>query len=305
MDKRVFKAKEIMHGKVLIKRRSLGFMEVLMQKHYKEYRGIYPIESSDRIENIKEEIGEYEEVELEESKAKEELLKVHSKEHYDAFLHLCKKGANLGDLNFHKGLVEVALNAINTSIKAAEKGAFAAIRPAGHHAYKEKFAGFCYFNNVVIAIQRFLENNEKIAIFDFDAHYGNGTHDLVKDRENVFYFSIHADTSKYYPGVKYFSKNSFLIDVDPSKENDEEFLRHSKKLIEKIKDYNPDVLAISSGFDTWREDKVLGFNIGKVETYEKLGEMIKEVESHKFALLEGGYHKDLGKLVKAFMEGLR
>ncbi len=276
---------------------------MIIQEHYKEYLGIYPVENKERIERIIKEFPEYEIENLKREKAEKELLKVHSKNHYDKFLSLCKSRVNTGDLNFHKGLIDVALNAINASIKAAEKQEFAAIRPAGHHAYKEKFAGFCYFNNIVISIQRFIEKDEKVAIIDFDAHYGNGTHHLVKDKENVFYYSIHADTKRYYPGVEYNSKNSFLINVDPETEDDEKYIKHFKRLSKKVEEFKPDVIAISAGFDTWWKDNVLGFNIKKEETYREIGKIIKSTGVEGFALLEGGYHEDLGRLVKEFIGG--
>lgn len=79
---------------------------------------------------------------------------------------------------------------------------FAITRPPGHHAYKEQFGGFCFFNNVVIAAQVAKKEFglKKIAIFDWDIHHGDGTQDFFYTDKEVLYISLHRyDEGNFYP----------------------------------------------------------------------------------------------------------
>ena len=83
--------------------------------------------------------------------------------------------------------------------------AFASIRPPGHHAKMTEIGGFCYFKNIAIATRHEQENlsSQKIAIFDWDVHHGNGTQDIFKNDPNVLFISTHRyDLAKFYPYSK-------------------------------------------------------------------------------------------------------
>ncbi len=206
------------------------------------------------------------------------------------------------DLHFTPNTYRAALNAVATSIKAGKEKGFGVVRPPGHHA-SLKAEGFCYFNNIVITTE-ILYRGKRIAIIDLDSHYGNGTHELIKDKENYFYGSIHADSSQHYPFNRINSKNSLLIDVDPLEVDDREYLKNLDYLLEKVVEFEPELIAISIGFDTWYRDVVLPFNIREKTTYRLIGEKIKALGKPFFALLEGGYSYDIGELAYEFYVGL-
>ncbi|NPA22233.1 MAG: hypothetical protein GXN92_01470 [Candidatus Micrarchaeota archaeon] len=273
-----------------------------VQEHYKEYPGVWE-ERPERIEYILNYVHA-ESVPLNAEEAKKAIIKVHGEAYFDHLLSLIKHPKKVReDLAFHPGLYPVMLNAVNTAIKAAREYGFGIIRPPGHHAGKRP-EGFCYVNNIVIAIKEVFPYR-KVAILDLDAHYGNGTHYLIKDDEDVFYGSVH---SKFlYPPERYPVEPGRIVleDVIPAEMTDERFLEVWKGVIEKAREWEPEIVALSVGFDTWYEDPVMGFNVRHYTTYYKLGKMIREILDRPiFGVLEGGYHPKIGRMLQYFAKGI-
>lgn len=159
--------------------------------------------------------------------------------------------------------------------------AFALCRPPGHHASEDYQWGYCYFNNIAIAVQKLIEEGkiEKAAIIDFDLHFGDGTDKIFKASPHVEYFHIPGRTPE---------------DV---KENLQNFL----------KDKSFDMAAVSAGFDRHEHD---WGGVLSTEDYRELGEILGSFARDKckgrlFAVLEGGYNRiALGESIKAFIQGL-
>ncbi len=271
------------------------------------YEGVAPVEVPARLKSIKELFPSAHEIKCDdEGKALPLIKEVHSLLYVFDLKKNCEDeiGA-MGDLNFQKPLWKEALNAVCAAVESADKNDFAAVRPPGHHAYKDEARGFCYLNNIVIASRHLLMGGKakRIFIMDFDAHYGDGTHFLVKDDSAFLYGSVHGDPRHYFPMRRWSSDNAFLFDVEPSTVNDEQFLAYIDKLLERARAFKPDIIAISAGFDTWHEDPVLPFNIKDENTYYEVGRRVKALGIPYFAVLEGGYSKALPRLVKAFYDG--
>ncbi len=161
--------------------------------------------------------------------------------------------------------------------------AFAAVRPPGHHAYKSSSWGYCYFNNIAIALEKlFAEGRiESAFILDFDAHTGDGTIDCFKNRAGVQIVNVFADDRDAY----------------------------MKVLDSKIADApKADIIAINAGFDSYKLD--VGKKLEKFDFYQ-IGYKMKRLSlkwEHKrrFACLEGGYYlPDLGENVAAFCDGFK
>lgn len=95
---------------------------------------------------------------------------------------------------------QTAISAAN-ALLSGEKAAFALCRPPGHHAYVDRAAGFCYFNNAAIIAQHLRQQHERVAIIDFDTHHGDGTQAIFYSRDDVFVGSTHTDPSNYYPTI--------------------------------------------------------------------------------------------------------
>ena len=271
---------------------------MLIQENYRMHPNENNPENFHRVELIEKEFPDATLIRIDFREAEKLALSTHTV----SYLNSIKTHplTDFGDNPFFDSTYEAALGAVFTSFKAMQELEFAAVRPPGHHADREKFEGFCYFNNVAVAVKH---SKKRVAIIDIDAHYGDGTHKIFANSSNVFYSSIHANVAFEYPGYEIKTKNSYLIDVDPRATDDSRYLEFLKDLLKKVKEFEPEMLAVSAGFDTYYKDPVLGFEIEKIETYKEIGKMIKELNVPTFAVLEGGYSQELGKLVKAFYEG--
>lgn len=204
--------------------------------------------------------------------------------------------------------------AVSTSLTAAAeaKRSFVIARPPGHHAERLTAMGFCFFNTIACVAEWLREQPgiERVFIYDFDVHHGNGTQHLFEQRDDVYYASIHR--FPFYPGTgaaneigdgagRGFTKN---IPVSGG-EGDAAFLRATEDVIVRaIDDYRPHAILLSSGFDAHRRDPLGGMNVTE-QAYGELTRRIVECaerwcDGRLFSLLEGGY--DLEGLASSVSE---
>jgi len=199
-----------------------------------------------------------------------------------------------------------AINAMEISLK--DEKVFSLMRPPGHHVGRNGLAlgsmslGFCYFNNIAIACEKALEFVNRVAIIDFDCHHGNGTQDIFLDHPNVLYVSLHK--YPFYPGTGEKSEKNCLNYPLRGETTEDEYLEIFQQALEEIKKFHPDLIAISAGFDTHKDDDITfnGLNLS-YRSFGKIGELIKELKKPSFAVLEGGYGKILPKSVYEFIIG--
>lgn len=237
-----------------------------------------------------------------------DLETVHSMRYIMTIKELSQIGVNYGDNVFVNGTFDAALNAAETTWIAVKNNGFAIVRPPGHHASREKFEGFCFFNNVAYGTKMGIKNQlfHKPLIIDLDVHYGNGTAAIFKNDNRVFYLSLHLDPLTIYPGVPVIETPT-QKGVNVSKNtDDEEYLKIFSVEFQKALDiHKPDKIIVSMGFDTFYFDPLVGLNIKNTETYRKIGEIIRNSGIPTSAVLEGGYNLQyLGECVYQFSKGL-
>ena len=227
-----------------------------------------------------------------------------------------------GDTIVSPGSKQAALDAVGSIIAAIDgvqskefQNAFCAVRPPGHHAEKNKAMGFCIYNNVAVGTQYLLDKYKlnKVAIVDFDVHHGNGTQDIFYDNEKVLYISTHQ--YPFYPGTggdnekgKY--NNIFNVPL-PARTTSEEYLNAYEFVLKKLKEFKPEFILFSAGFDAHENDPLAQFQLKSKDFYELTKRTLSLAKSccngKVVSILEGGY--DLNALkesvdyhVKSLME---
>jgi acetoin utilization deacetylase AcuC-like enzyme len=268
-------------------------------------------------------------VEITPEKASKGLIQAaHTPQHYKrvegAFAHgqdRLDADTTISMKSFEAGLYAAggAIAGVDAVMQGTVDNAFVVVRPPGHHATSEHAMGFCLFNNVAVAA-RYAQNNykeiERVAIIDWDVHHGNGTQGIFYDDPTVHFFSMHQ--YPWYPGSGSRGETGFgrglgsTMNV-PVKANTsaEEQKRMFESALEDIsKNFKPDLIMISAGFDAHLTDP-----LGQLKLEDKdfaamtktLKNWASEVCSERVvSCLEGGYNLDtLGKTVKAHVAALQ
>ena len=209
-----------------------------------------------------------------------------------------------GDTIISPGSKEATADAVGSIITAIDgvqnkefHNAFCAVRPPGHHAERNKAMGFCIYNNVAVGAHYLLEKYKfnKVAIIDFDVHHGNGTQDIFYDNEKVLYISTHQ--YPYYPGTgaekekgKY--NNIFNIPL-PAGTTSEEFLNAYEFVLKKIKEFKPEFILLSAGFDAHKDDPLAQLQLTSKDFYNLTKRTLNLAklycEGKVVSILEGGY----------------
>ena len=242
------------------------------------------------------------------SKYKRELLENTHNKDYISFVEKSfpEKGLSFldGDTIISPGSKEATADAVGSIITAIDgvqnkefHNAFCAVRPPGHHAERNKAMGFCIYNNVSVGAQYLLEKYKfnKVVIIDFDVHHGNGTQDIFYDNEKVLYISTHQ--YPYYPGTgsekekgKY--NNVYNIPL-PAGTNSEEYLNAYEFVLKKIKEFKPEFILLSAGFDAHKDDPLAQFQLTSHDFYsltKRTLELSKlYCDGKVVSILEGGY----------------
>jgi len=209
-----------------------------------------------------------------------------------------------GDTIVSPGSKDATSDAVGSIITAIDgvqnkdfKNAFCAVRPPGHHAEKNKAMGFCIYNNVAVGANYLINKYKlnKVAIIDFDVHHGNGTQDIFYDNEKVLYISTHQ--YPYYPGSgtnDEKGKHNNILNIPlPAGTTSEEYLNAYEFVLKKIREFKPEFILLSAGFDAHKDDPFAQLQLESKDFYnitKRTLELSKQYCDGKVvSILEGGY----------------
>ncbi|MDH5753552.1 MAG: histone deacetylase [Deltaproteobacteria bacterium] len=221
----------------------------------------------------------------------------------------------------------VALHAAGAMIDAVTQvasgsldNAFLACRPPGHHAEHDRAMGFCYFNNIALGAQWLTTRlgYERILIFDFDVHHGNGTQHSFEERKDVFFCSIHQNPMTLFPGTGFPEERGrgegrgYTVNVamNPHSGDDDYEMVFRQQLLPMFREYKPEFVLISAGFDGHQDDPLASMNL-TVKGYDAMIREMKRLAGECCAgklvsTLEGGYnYRSLSECVSSHLEILQ
>lgn len=245
-------------------------MKVIFHQDFYQVYTSDPASAPGRLETIVKEIENIAEFIPAKEASEEQILAVHTQSH----VHHIRAA----------GLYKISSLAAGGAIQAATIGltepCFGLIRPPGHHASSDSAWGFCYLNNMAIALET-LKNQNKIQtahVLDFDLHYGDGNINILAPKD---YITIH--------NPKAHQRTAYLEEVE-----------------NVLSQCQSDLIGISAGFDHHIDD---WGGLLHTDDYTEMGRMVRETAFRNnggcFAILEGGYNHDvLGRNVKALLDGI-
>jgi acetoin utilization deacetylase AcuC-like enzyme len=230
-----------------------------------------------------------------------EVLRAHHPNH----LERLRKPVDFdADTPYYPGIEEHARRAAGAAIGSVDlalggRKGFSLFRPPGHHATPARAMGFCYLNSIAIAAHHALTLGcERVAIWDFDAHHGNGTEAIVFGNDRIRFASVHQYPG--YPGTGTVSRgNVFNWPIAPQTDPE----KHASavyRALDCLLQFSPDIILVSAGFDAFVGDPLTEMTLEQ-EHFAKFGRQLKETGIASAAILEGGYSDDLPILVEAFL----
>lgn len=213
-----------------------------------------------------------------------------------------------GDTAYHEGIADHARRGVGAAIRALElarsgKPAFSLMRPPGHHATRQGPMGFCYLGSLAIAaLHARATGVQRIGLFDFDVHHGNGTEDIVAGKEGIAFASVHQ--SPCYPGTGTADVGGNCFNYPLAPRTPREAWRGTlRRALDRLLETRPEVIGVSAGFDAYVRDPLANGSLER-EDFHWIGKELRATRIPVFSILEGGYSLDLPDLVYHYLLGL-
>ena len=233
-----------------------------------------------------------------------DLLSVHTQEYVNLIKNV-KAGSYLdGDTPAPENIYDYALLSAGAALLAAQQHGFSLMRPPGHHAGRNGNAmgvstlGFCYFNNIAIAVKTL---DQPTLILDIDGHHGNGTQEIFQGDPKVTFISLHLYPT--YPGTGFRSQDNCINFPLPYSTGDSLYLKTLDQALSQVETKNIELVGISAGFDAHQGDLAsLGLT---PKGYRAIGKRLGELGKPVFCVLEGGYiGENVGRDIHELISGI-
>jgi acetoin utilization deacetylase AcuC-like enzyme len=185
--------------------------------------------------------------------------------------------------------------AVDLVMAGEVQNAFCAVRPPGHHAERSNAMGFCFFNNIAVAAKHALKVHglARVAIVDFDVHHGNGTEECFRNDMQVLMVSTFQHPFYPYSGTDHPAPNMVNIPL-PGGTGGDEFCQVVNDLwLPRLREFKPEMIFISAGFDAHYEDDLGGLKLLEKD-FAWVTEQIRQIadetaQGRIVSMLEGGY----------------
>ena len=234
-----------------------------------------------------------------------DLERVHPTAYLDRIEGICAAGGGRLDADTYASAgswkaATLAAGAGLTAVRALQEGrgdaAFCAVRPPGHHATRDESMGFCFVNNVAVAAAALADQGERVMIFDYDAHHGNGTQAVFYHDPRVLFVSLHQ--WPLYPGTGRHTEigegaaRGMTVNIPlPPGSTGDVYLKAFDELVAPIAErFAPTWVIVSAGFDAHRNDPITELALAAGD-YAPLTHRVLSLApaGRRLVMLEGGY----------------
>jgi acetoin utilization deacetylase AcuC-like enzyme len=291
----------------MVKDQGVGVAAVYSEEFLRHNPGPYHPEKPQRLEVIVEALkksGVWQNLTLLQPRIadEEEVLLVHERSYLELLKQLCERRVPLDtDTPTAPETYQLSLLAAGGTLVGAKevldgRSCFCLLRPPGHHASRDRGAGFCYLNNAAIAAAWARQRGVKrVLIFDLDAHCGDGTEEIFYSDPSVLYISFHQDPYTLYPGTGFTWQigegegEGYTVNVPmPPGSGDAEYAAALQEIFEPLcAQYKPEMVIVSMGFDAHEDDPLTSLRLSS-NSFGWLAEAVVRKGPALF-VLEGGY----------------